>query len=157
MQIRREVRGQINEHYQIPSVAEAELQGKLLQSIGKEAGDPDEEVVRWITESCTPLGISEPIKPCGIFPLVDPKQASDEIDLWASPWNYTSFTEHRADAEVLLQKERDAGWLEWFPDEATAERKYGQIDYSRIGVVAESKHERLKLRLIHDLRWSGVN
>ena len=91
-----------------------------------------------------------------MLPTIDPKQATDEADLWASPWNYTSLTDDREEAESLGQKERAAGWLEWFPDEATAEAKYGQIDYSRIGVVAKWMDERLKLRLIHDRR-SGAN
>ena len=37
------------------------------------------------------------------------------------------------------------------------EARLGPVTYSRIGVVAKEKQGQLKLRLIHDLRRSGVN
>ena len=37
------------------------------------------------------------------------------------------------------------------------ERKHGPIHRSKIGVIAKMKGGRRKIRLIHDLRRSGVN
>ena len=90
-------------------------------------------------------------------PAVEAKQASDEADHWASPWNYTSFAEHQAGAEELLRKEHEQGWMKLYPSDAEAEKIHGRIDYSRISVVAKWKEDRQKLRPIHDLRRSGVN
>ena len=39
----------------------------------------------------------------------------------------------------MLQAEIDKGWLELFESDEAAEAKYGQIIYSRIGVVAKMK------------------
>ena len=71
-----------------------ELQGELLHRISQELGDPDTEVVRWVREGSTPLGIEKPIVPCGVFPLAEPKTVSDEADAWAQDWNYLSYEEH---------------------------------------------------------------
>ena len=56
-----------------------------------------------------------------------------------------------------MRREIESGWLVWYPDEATAAEAYGPVTFSRIGVVAKQKGDSLKLRLIHDLRRSGVN
>ena len=56
----------------------------------------------------------------------------------------------------MLLQEKEAGWLEWFATDAEAEQKYGEIVYSRIGVVEKGRQEQQKRRLIHDLRRSGV-
>ena len=47
--------------------------------------------------------------------------------------------------------------LHWVPDERQAERQYDKPTYSKIGVIARTKNNRLKLCLIHDLRWSGID
>ena len=119
--------------------------------------DTETEVVRWIVEEKTPLGINQPIKPCGAFPIAEPKLANEEADHWASTWNYATFSEHKEGAERLLRREQEAGWLEWFPSDAAAEAKHGKVSYSRIGVIEKWKDQKQKLRLIHDLRRSGVN
>ena len=57
----------------------------------------------------------------------------------------------------MLRSERAAGWLEWAPTLAALESKRGPIHRSRIGVIAKTKSGKRKVRLIHDLRRSGVN
>ena len=64
---------------------------------------------------------------------------------------------HQEGADAILQKERDQGWLEWASTEQELEARLGPVTYSRIGVVAKEKQGQPKLRLIHDLRRSGVN
>ena len=56
-----------------------------------------------------------------------------------------------------MQRELDHDWLDWAPTEHVLEARHGPITCSRIGVIAKEKQGRLKLRLIHDLRRSGVN
>ena len=143
--------------YEVPLAADGELQGELLQKLVEELGDPETEVARWILEEKAPLGIERPIRPCGVFPIIEPKLANDEVDHWATSWNYATFSEHREGAERLLRKEQEAGWLEWFPNDAAAEEKHGKVPYSRIGVIEKWKDQKQKLRLIQDLRRSGVN
>ena len=157
VQAANELEKRINETFDIQPSQQESLRGELLGKLGAGLEDPDIEAVRWITERNTPLGINKPIVPCGIFPVVEPKQASDEMDTCAQCHNYASFAEHREGAEALLHREKAAGWLELFSTEAEAEAKYGKVVCSRIGVVEKWKHGEQKLRLIHDLRRSGVN
>ena len=75
--------------------------------------------------------------------------------LWLN--NSASFQEHRTGAEEILAKELASGWLEWSPTKGPLEKKYGQITQNRIGVFSKYKDNKQKLRLIHDLKRSGVN
>ena len=106
------LRRKLAEEYQVSVAGDGELQGPLIQKLSQELEDPDTEVTRWILDKSTPLGIPSPIVPCGVFPKVDPWQASDETDHWATPWNYTSFDEYREGAEQLLRGELEFGWLD---------------------------------------------
>ena len=67
------------------------------------------------------------------------------------------FKEHQSGAEAILEKEQAAGWLEWSPNRSALEDKYGPITQNRIGVIAKMKNGSQKLRIIHDLKRSGVN
>ena len=137
--------------------SEGDLQGEIMHKLAQELKGPDHEVIRWVREGKTPLGIDKPIIPCGVFPLAEPKAAGEEADSLAHGWNYSSYEEHREGAEALLRKEVDAGWLRLYDDEAELEAEHGPVYYSRIGVIAKMKAGQQKLRLIHDLRRSGVN
>ena len=69
----------------------------------------------------------------------------------------SSYIEHQAKAEDILSNELSKGWLEWSPTKAPLEKKYGTITQNRIGAFAKLKGNKQKLRLIHDLKRSGVN
>ena len=71
--------------------------------------------------------------------------------------NDLSFDEHRVGAEAIIERERSAGWMDWRATAAELEAAHGAVTYSRIGVIAKVKDGAQKLRLIHDLRRSGVN
>ncbi len=133
------------------------LQGTLLQAIACELGDQDTEAIRWLTTGSTPLGIEKSIVPCNVFPLAEPAKAATAVDEWYNDDNYASFAEHREGAERILEHERDQGWLTWASTRAELERRFGTITTSRIGVIAKVKNHVEKLRLIHDLKRSGVN
>ena len=71
--------------------------------------------------------------------------------------NYASYDEHQAAAEKLLKEELQKGYLQWGPSRARLEHEHGPLVLSRIAVLVKLRGSRLKYRLIHDLRRSGVN
>ena len=74
-----------------------------------------------------------------------------------SAGNCPSYAEFKLEADDALRRERDVGWLEWSPNLQGLEAKHGKATRSRIGVVAKLKSGKHKIRLVHDLRRSGVN
>ena len=133
------------------------LQGELIHGLAVHLRDPDVPVRGWLRDDAVPLGIDKTIEPAGIFPTVDPRLAGCEQDLLCGDGNYSSYDQHKAGADAILQSELDQGWLEWASTERELGSRLGPVTYSRIGVVAKEKQGLLKLRLIHDLRRSGVN
>ena len=109
---------------------------------------------KWLREKAVPLGIEREID---VFPSATAAQAEEATDYWAPPTNYASFQEHREQAEKLLEKERNKDRMDWRPTEAALETDYGEVTYSRIGVIVKNKGPMHKIRLVHDLRRSGVN
>ena len=67
----------------------------MIEEHARAVGDPDTEAARWLAQESTPLGIDVPIKPGGVFPRADSKDAADEIDLWCHGWNYASYGENQ--------------------------------------------------------------
>ena len=72
-------------------------------------GDLDALVREWLRRGSAPPGIRAPIEAGGVFPSADPIHAEVDTDLnfWLD--NYSTFTEHQAGAEEILEKERVAG------------------------------------------------
>ena len=136
---------------------ETELQGQLIAGLATKMGDLDALVREWRRRGSVPQGKRAPIEAGGVFPIADPTYTEVDTDL--SFWldNYSTFTEHQAGAEQILEKVKAAGWLEWSPRRKTLEDKYGPITQKRTGVIAKTKKGVQKLRLIHDLKRSGVN
>ena len=124
--------------------------------------DPDTETATW-PRLGTPLGIVEPIRPSNIFLLLaddDVEHAAPYEDLalegaWA---NYKSYDENREEAEALFDIELEKGFVEWSPNLASLEAKYGRLIPLAIGFVVKQKlGAKKKVRLVHDLRRSLVN
>ena len=134
-----------------------ELQGHLIAQLAEAMGDPDKPLQAWLKRGTVPLGITNPIEPGGVFPLAQQNLSEGESDLQYWLDNYSSYTEHQAEADAILATERDRGWLEWSPTRAPLDHRYGTITQNRIGVISKQKGDKLKLRLIHDLKRSGVN
>ena len=103
-----------------------------------------------------PLGISQPIEPGGVFPLMLGTAEEEDVAQWYGHDNYLSYEDYRSGAEDILRREYKEEWLDWAPHESVVEQKYGKATYSRIDVIAKTKNERLKLRQIYDLRRSGI-
>ena len=108
-------------------------------------------------DEAMPLGIDQPIVFGKIFPETTRGMTGETKDFWAPPTNYASYAEHPEGAEQLLEKERAKGWMDWHATEQELEQAYGSVTYSRIGVISKIKGSAQKLRLIHDLRRSGIN
>ena len=153
----RKIRAALSAVLKVQPGPEATLQGELIAGLATRLGDPDEPVRRWLRQGTVPLGISSPIEAGGVFPhaVSDYPDVDTDLGFWLD--NYSSFAEHQGGAEEILRKERAKGWLEWSSSRKALEAKYGPITQNRIGVIAKSKKGKLKLRLIHDLRRSGVN
>ncbi len=138
----------------------AGIQAELIAAIVQSAGDVDTEVVAWLTDSA-PLGIDRPIVPKGVFPLAEPAAAAtalDESELVTTGYaNSASYDDDRAEADANLQEELVRGRILWRRTKAELHRMRGAVVYNKIGVIAKIKHQLLKIRLIHDLRRSGVN
>ncbi len=135
------------------------IQAALMKALVESAGDIDTEAVAWLSDSA-PLGIDRPIVPKGVFPLAEPTAAAsalDETELVTGYTNYSSYDEYRAEADANLREELVRGRILWRRTKAELHRMRGAVVYNKIGVVAKVKHQLLKIRLIHDLRRSGVN
>ncbi len=136
------------------------LDGELVHHITEHMKDPDVEVVKWV-QGQTPLGISCGIVDPGIFPPSDSPYESgvDEYVSMNGDWdNYTSYAEHQVGAEELLRQDLANKRLRWFNTyQEMKQAAGGDVTLSKIGVIAKQKAEKMKLRLVHDLRRSGKN
>ena len=105
----------------------------------------------------TPLGIGDPIIPGGVFPLADQRAASTPLEAYYNDDdNYSFFEENREGVEAIIQKEIDAGWVDWRASCVDLGAEYGLVTFNRIGVITKMKQGALKVRLIHDLRRSAL-
>ena len=162
-----ELRLRLAQWLQVPDGRQEEkgLQSWLVEALTAKAADPDTEVPRWLA-SATPLGIVKEIVPCGIFPRVQPPEGAAEaarLDALAAPaaeadGNYKSYEENQALADAEFAKECTAGYVQWHRSRTHLERSVGRLVQSRIGVIVKEKEDgSTKVRLVHDLKRSGVN
>ena len=131
----------------------------VIQGLTEAAQDPDVHIHEWLSGQ-VPLGISAKIPPGGVFPLVSPQSVGRENDriryLHAKVWgteNYASYTEHRAQADEVLQNEIAKGYVQWTANRQEIENDVGTVDLAKIAVVVKGE----KVRLIHDMRRNGTN
>ena len=60
------------------SVTDSGLQREVFEQLMKDAGDPDEEVPKWLQDH-TPLGIDRIIVPGNVFPIIEPKSVAPAL------------------------------------------------------------------------------
>ena len=95
------------------------LQAWLCKGLLEAAADPETEVPKWLA-TFTPLGILEPIIPSGIFPACAPRSVGPELDKLGSLYeagshgfnNFSSYEEHQALVDAVMQREVEAGFAE---------------------------------------------
>ena len=139
-------------------VAEKGVQRSIITAIADRSEDPDVDVLVWL-RGRTPLGIELPITPRGIFPLSE-NVVGAEAGL--HPWmeiqgNYASYGDYKTEADAIIKSELEMGRLDWASSLSELTSRHGEITRSRIAVVAKQKQGKTKVRLVHDLRRSGVN
>eukprot|EP00435_Cladocopium_sp_Y103_P021280 s2656_g5.t1 len=88
--------------------AQTPLQANVIEAWGKAAGDPDSEILaRWLDHGA-PLGFTQDIETCGVFPIAEANAPKDENlnDLVRSleGWqNYQSAIEEQQDLQALIE------------------------------------------------------
>jgi len=137
-----------------------ERRAALLRAILVAAGDPDTHVADWAAGQ-TPLGITQPLPHCGIFPPagaagVSLESVTDLVMSGELP-NYESCRQHADKVEEALKADRAKWFLVWSTSKAELEREVGTLILSRMAALVKTKNGKTKTRLIHDLRRSLVN
>ena len=143
------------------------LEAEMLDAWRIKGNDPECHVPEWIRAG-TPLGINVPIPTAGVFPSmeseldlnhVQPEELEDaaaQLQRGAIN-NYVSVRENPGEAEIEIQRYREAGFLRDIPKETvTKEMASGTI--SKLGLILKTKPDgSAKRRIILDLRRSGGN
>ena len=131
----------------------------LIRGLTEAASDPDVHIHEWL-KGQVPLGITVPIPPGGVFPVVSPQSVGREKDriryLHAKVWgtdNYASYDEHKVKADELLKNEISKGYVQWAANRGDIEKDVGPLHLAKIAVVVKGE----KVRLIHDMRRNGTN
>ena len=89
----------------------------LFQGLTQVAQDPDVHVHNWLRGE-VPFGITTHIPLGGVFPVVSPQCVGREKDRYlnAKVWdsqNYSSYHEHKEQADKVLQNEINKGCVQW--------------------------------------------
>ena len=89
----------------------------------------------------------EPYRARGSLPRAQQSRPEGDSDLQYWLDNYSTYNEHRADADAILAKEREKGWLEGCPTRAPLDLMYGTITPNRsdVGCPGEKAAEGAKL------------
>ena len=131
----------------------------IVEALTVASCDPDVHIHEWLRGKA-PVGITAPIQPGGIFPVISPQSVGKEKDraryLHAKVWgnaNYASYDEHKVQADELFHKEVQKGYVQWAASRDELEREVGTLHLAKIGVIVKGA----KMRLIHDLRRNGTN
>ena len=133
------------------------LQDWLLEAVVSQAADPDAEAASWVRRG-TPLGIVEPIPPGGVFPQAVRAPDDPSLDtLEGAAGNYSSYEEHKKLADDEFRQELRAGFASYYACREDLQKAVGAPVSSPISVLVKTKNGKVKVRLVHDLRKSGVN
>jgi hypothetical protein len=138
----------------------------LVRAITAKAADPDIDVAGWM-EGHTPLGVNATVQPRGVFPGAPPGAAAlaakEFYDLnlrkgWKHS-NYASFDDHKVLAHGEVERLTKAGFLERIgPAWSTVTARWPNAICTRLAcLVRPGAGGALKIRLIVDMRRSGVN
>lgn len=154
----------LGRYFKIPQAPiKGGLWSELLVALVSLAQDPDEEAATW-PRAGTPLGIQERIPVGGIFPRVEEGQCLEEGNrleairsLKGAGANYSTYEEYKEDADLVFNREVQRGYAVRSQNKTDLEKKYGKLVMSSIAVIVKMKKEGKKIRLVHDLRRSGIN
>ena len=146
------------------------LDPDILEAWADLSGDPEKEVPNWVRH-VAPLGITEKIGCCGIFPpnvdeeadhrqgALMPEELQDVESQLAMGdiLNYKSVEEDKAEAKVELDRYHHAGYTRYYTENEVKER-FSSGTISKLGLIIKVKESGVKKRrVILDLRRSGGN
>eukprot|EP00438_Fugacium_kawagutii_P036445 Skav213606 [mRNA] locus=scaffold1971:99628:100965:+ [translate_table: standard] len=145
----------------------ASYQINLLEALLTEAGDRDAQVLPEWLRNGVPLGVTQPIENTGIFPSTDDVsasiKASQTIGCLLEDWsgeaqNYQSFYQAgpKAQAELdrLVEDERADCVDDW---EQVVALVGTEAKLTQLACILEVKDGKEKVRLVVDMRRSGIN
>ena len=82
---------------------------RIFKILTADANDPDVHIHQWLTGK-VPVGITAPIEPGGVFPIVSPQSVGKETV-----------------ADELLKKEVRNGYVQWCANRAELEQEVGTL------------------------------
>ena len=161
---------EIPQHTTSPEEYRSPLDPDILEAWADLSGDPEKEVPNWVRHGA-PLGITEKIGCCGIFPpnvdeevdhrpgaLTSEELQDAEAQLAKGEiLNYKTVEEDKAEAKIELDRYHQAGYTRYYAENEVKE-KFSAGTISRLGLIVKVKESGVKKRrVILDLRRSGGN
>ena len=140
-------------------------QSDLLRQLLTQAKDPDATVLPAWIEDGFPIGINQQITYTGVFPRSDDltaaakaSQAFAVMDDWdGKAQNYSSFAEAGDKAQSELDRMVERGWALRKDTWADVVASVGDASLTKMACIVKMKQGREKVRIIVDMRRSGVN
>ena len=136
----------------------------IVHGVQAESDDPDKPMAEWLATGA-PMGLASKIECGGLFPQVEPepKQTLEDLDQqerWEK--NHPSFLlehgEGRPPGLNLIEEYLEKGMGRLYKDAAAASEALGQkIHPAPLGNVTTVKGDKVKHRVIQDLKANGVN
>ena len=136
------------------------LNARLFEAWRKHSGDPEMDLVSWIRAG-TPLGMTENIPYCNIFPMTEDEEGELEsmpdMEAQLGAENYKSFVEEPEHAHAEVQRYLEKGFcIELDEEELRQQFPVGTV--SKLALIIKTKEDgTVKRRVIIDLLRSGGN
>lgn len=138
---------------------------RLVEAITAQTQDPDTDISHWLS-GYTPLGISCPIAPKGIFPKGDTTKAQEASAEYLAALNgngkiernYSSFHEQEKESQTELDRLIQAGHLEPLGTWDEVQAIWPDAKATKLATLVKTRADgTAKVRFIADMRRSGVN
>jgi hypothetical protein len=134
----------------------------LVKAFVEMAGDAERDLSTWLAEGA-PTGVSREITACGVFPKVETSVgAAQELQqLYAQAGNfvnYTSVTDNKDKVRAELERLTQLGFVSRHASLLELRQDLPEFVVNKMACVLKEKDDgSVKLRLITDMRRSGVN
>jgi hypothetical protein len=138
---------------------------RLMKAVGEATADPDQDVPEWFGKG-TPLGINEPIKSRGIYPLAPPTKAQMESAEYLAQLgshvevdrNYASFHQHIQESAEELDRLLAEGHIERIGSWTDVKDRWPDARATKLATLVKARPDgSVKTRFIADMLRSGVN